>query len=70
MAAHTGIKITDEVLDLHPEMLSDEIPLLVWSEGCAAQFTTRFVFQLIARMEKKNSKLSRVITKGTVGKVK
>ena len=44
--------IINEVLDLHTEMFTDEILFFIWSDSCAAQFRSRFVFYLIARIDK------------------
>lgn len=52
ISAHTYVMtIIEKVKNLHPETFNDEIPLFIWSDGCAAQFRSRFVFYLIARMD-------------------
>ena len=54
VAAYTCLmKIINKVLDLHAEMFTDEIPLIIWGDGCAAYLRSSFVFHLIARMDKK-----------------
>ena len=49
IAAYTCImKIINKVLDLHSEMFTDEIPRIIWGDGCAAYLRSSF-----ARMDKK-----------------
>ena len=42
------MKIINKVLDLHSEMFTDEIPRIIWGDGCAAYLRSSF-----ARMDKK-----------------
>ena len=52
ISAHTCVMtIIEKVQDLHPEEFNST--LFIWSDGCAAQFRSRFVFYLLARMDKK-----------------
>ena len=54
IAAYTCImKIINKNLDLHSEMFTDEIPLIIWGDGCAAYLRSSFVFHLFAQMDKK-----------------
>ena len=48
IAAHTCTqRIIDEVIVLHPNLLNyDKLDVHIWSDGCSAQFRSRFVFQL------------------------
>ena len=49
IAAYTCImRIINKVLDLHSEMFTDEIPRIIWGDGCAAYLRSSF-----ARMDKK-----------------
>ena len=53
IAAHTCVvKIIDQVVSGNIALFGEEVPLHIWSDGCAAQFRARFVFYLIARMKK------------------
>ena len=47
------MKMINKVLDLYSEMFTDEIPLIIWGDGCAANLRSGFVFYLIPRMDKK-----------------
>ena len=48
IAAHSCIqRVIDEVLKLHPHLqLFDSLKIAIWSDGCAAQFRSRYVFRL------------------------
>ena len=46
------IKIIDHAVSGNIALFGEEVPLHIWSDGCAVQFGSRFVFYRIARMKK------------------
>ena len=53
IVAHTCVgKIIYHVVRGNMALFGEEIPLHIWSKGCAAQYRFRFVFYLIALMKK------------------
>lgn len=54
IAAHTCVlRVIEELMKSFKDMFSETIPIYVWSDGCASQFRSRFVFDLISRMERR-----------------
>ena len=46
------VNIIHQVVSGNIAVFGEEVPLHIWSDGCAAKFRSRFVFYLIARMKK------------------